>query len=152
MKTVARYLDNENNAFDGSFVSTLIKPHQVFVNGVVAYDPSKNVGSGLLVDTTLPIVDLFTLTRDSDPTTVISTIITASDNDVVKNIYVLVSSTQTTIPTSAEIKANGAQLPGTSSSYNFTGLSANTSYYTGGPWRLTDLETNPLLWLARRPS
>ena len=44
-------------------------------------------------------------------------------------MYVLVSSTQTTIPTSAEIKANGAQIPGNSSSYNFTRLSANTSYY-----------------------
>ncbi len=86
MKTVARYLDNENNAFDGSYVSTLINPHQVFVNDVVAYDATKNVGFGLLVDTTLPIVDVFTLTRGSDLTTVISTIITASDNDVVQYI------------------------------------------------------------------
>ena len=31
MKTVARYLDNDKTAFDDSYVSTLIKPKQVFV-------------------------------------------------------------------------------------------------------------------------
>jgi hypothetical protein len=129
MKTVARYLDDNNTDFDGSYVSTLIKPKQVFVNGVIAYDQAKNVGSGLLVDTTLPIVNVFTLTRGSDPTTAISTIITASDNDVVQDIYILLSSTQTTIPTSMEIKVAGTKIPGNSSSYNVTGLSANTTYY-----------------------
>ena len=104
MKAVARYLDNANTTFDGSYGSTLVNLNQVFVNGVVAYDPTKNVSSGLLVDTTHSIADKFTLTRGSDPTTAISTITTASDNDVVQDIYILVSSTQTTMPTSMEIK------------------------------------------------
>ena len=115
MNTVARYIDDNNTgvpppsdgrstAFDGSYVSTFIKPDQVFINGVIAYDPAKNFGSGLLVDKTLSIVNVFTLTRGSDPTTAISIIITASDNDVVQDIHILLSSTQTTIPTSMEIK------------------------------------------------
>ena len=66
MITVARYLDNDNmgvpppsdgrrTAFDGSYVSTLIKPTQVFVNGFVGCDATKYVGYGLLeIDTTLP--------------------------------------------------------------------------------------------------
>jgi len=111
---------------DDTYVSSLIKPKQVFVNGVVAYDPAKNVGFGLLFDMTLPIVKVFSLTRGPYPTTAISTIITAFDNDVVQNIYILVSSTQTTTPTSMEIKSAGTQIPGNPSSYNATGLSANT--------------------------
>jgi hypothetical protein len=39
VKTVARYLDNDNVAFDGSYISDLIKPNKVSVNGVVTYDP-----------------------------------------------------------------------------------------------------------------
>ena len=81
------------------------------------------------VDTTIPIVNVFTLTRGSDPKAFISTIIMASDNDVVQDIYTLVSATQTTKPTSMEIKIAVAQIPGNSSSYNVTGLSANTMYY-----------------------
>ena len=130
MKTVARYLDNNRVAFDGSYVSTLIKPKQVFVNGIVAYDATKEVGSGLLeADTILPIVNAFTLTQGSDTATAISTIIAASDNDVVQNIFIIVSSTQTVMPTSAEIKALGTQIPGNLSSYSAMGLSANTTYY-----------------------
>ena len=60
MKTVARYLDTENNDFDGSYVTTLIKPKQVYVNGVDAYDATKSVGYGLLSDTTLLVVNAFT--------------------------------------------------------------------------------------------
>ena len=83
----------------------------------------------LFVDTTLPIVDVFTLTRGSDPTTTILTIITASDSDVVQNIYILVSSTQTTKPTYTEIKVAVTQIPGNTSSVNVTEFSANTTYY-----------------------
>ena len=46
MKTVARYLDNANTSFDGSYVSTLIKPTHIFVNGVVAYDPAEARADG----------------------------------------------------------------------------------------------------------
>jgi hypothetical protein len=150
MKTVARYLDDNNTGFDGSYVSTLIKPKQVFVNGVIAYDQAKNVGSGLLIDTTLPIVNVFTLTRGSDPTTAISTIITASDNDVVQDIYILLSSTQTTIPTSMEIKVAGTKIPGNSSSYNVTWLSANTTYYG---WAMAvDVSGNESIIVASTPA
>ena len=48
MKTVARYIDNDKTAFDGSYVSSLIKPNQVFVNGNVAYDPAESLADGLL--------------------------------------------------------------------------------------------------------
>ena len=73
MKTVARYLDNNRVAFDGSYVSTLIKPKQVFVNGVVAYDATKEVGNGILdIDKALPVVDAFTLTQGPDPSSAIS--------------------------------------------------------------------------------
>jgi hypothetical protein len=93
MKTVARYLDKYNTLLNGSYVSSLIKPTQVFVNGIVGYDVAKNVVSGLLeADTTLPIIHAFTLTQSLDIGIAISTIITASDNDVVQNIYMLVSS------------------------------------------------------------
>ena len=96
MKTVARYLDDNNTSLDGSYVSTLIKPNQMFVNGVVAHDVSKEVGYGLLnVDTTSPGVNTFTLTQGTDIATAISTIIAASDNDEVDSIYVLISRTIT---------------------------------------------------------
>jgi hypothetical protein len=62
------------------------------------------------VDTTLPVVDVFTMTRGSYPTTAISAIITASDNDVVDIIYVLISRTITTRPTSIEIKVSGTRI------------------------------------------
>ena len=88
-----------------------------------------NHNAYLFVDTTIPIVNVFTLTRGLDPTTAISTTITASDNDVVQNIYIMVSSTQTTKPAFMEIKVAGTQIPGNSSSYNVIGLSANTTYY-----------------------
>ncbi len=108
MKNISRYLDNVNTAFDGSYVSTLIKPKKVFVNGVVGYDAAKNIASGLLeADKILPSVNAFTLTQGSDTATAISIIIAASDNDEVQNIYILVSSTQTAMPTYAEIKALG---------------------------------------------
>ena len=131
MKTVARYLVNDNMgvsiAFVCSYVSSLIKPKQVFVNGVVAYDPAKNVGSGNLADMTLPIINVFTLTQGSNPTSAISTIIAASDNDIVQNSFLLVSSTQSTIHTSMEIKVDETHILRNSSSYSFTGLSPNTT-------------------------
>ena len=48
MKTVARYLDDNNTSFDGSYVSTLIKTNQIFVNGVIAYDPAESRADGLI--------------------------------------------------------------------------------------------------------
>jgi len=83
----------------------------------------------LFINLTLFVVGVFTLTRGSDPTTAISTIITAYDNDAVQTIFILVSSTQTKMPTSMEIKVAGTRIPGNSSSYDVTGLSTNTTYY-----------------------
>jgi hypothetical protein len=150
MKAVARYIENENTTLDGSYLSTLINPNQVFVNGVIAYEPAENIDSGLLVDTTLPIVSVFTSTRGSTPTTVILTIITAYDNDVVQTIYILVSSTQMTMHTSMEIKVAGIQVPGNSLSYNVTWLSANTTYYG---WAMADdVSRNESVVVASTPA
>jgi len=96
-------LDSSGGGFPGALVS-LLKPADVFVdNPLHVEDPAPPLGlpsnllanhiADLIVDTTLPIVNVFTLTRGSDPTTAIWTIITASDNDVVQNMYMLVSST-----------------------------------------------------------
>ncbi len=104
MKTAARYLDNDNNAFDGSYVSSLIKPKQVFVNGVVAYDPTESRATGLLQ--LGPKVTNFTLDDGSTTDSVIGVVITISNVDV-GTIYLLFSSTQTTPPTPAQINANG---------------------------------------------
>jgi nucleoside-diphosphate-sugar epimerase len=105
------YLASDNMgvpiAFDGSYVSSLIKPKQVFLNGVLAYDPAKNDGSGNSADMTILIVNVFTLTQGTYPTIAILTIITAFDNDITENIYLLVSCTQTTMPTSMEINVIG---------------------------------------------
>ena len=76
-----------------------------------------------------PFVNVFTLTPGSDPTTAISTIITAADNDVVDTIYVLISSTITTRPTSVEIKASGTWIDGNVPSLNVGGLTPNQTYY-----------------------
>ena len=88
--------DSSGGGFPGALV-ILLKPAQAFVdNPSHVGDPAPPPGlptsqlanniADLFVDTTLPIVDVFTFARGSDPTTAISTIITASDNDVVQNI------------------------------------------------------------------
>ncbi len=48
MKTAARYLDNDNITFNNLYALTLIKPSYVFVNDVVAYDTTKDVGYELI--------------------------------------------------------------------------------------------------------
>ena len=79
---------SSGGGFPGALVS-LLKPAQAFTDnpshlGNPAPPPGlpnnqlANHIVDLLVDTTLPIVDVFTLTRGSDPTTAISTIITAT--------------------------------------------------------------------------
>jgi len=150
MKTVARYLDNNNTSLDGSFVSTFIKPKHVFLNGCVGYDETKYVDCGLLeIDTTLPVVNAFTLTQGADTATAISTIIVASNNDVVDNIYVLISSTITTRPKSIEIKASGARIDGNATSLNVGGLTPNQSYYG---WAMAvDKSGNESLIVASTP-
>ncbi len=58
MKTVARYLENDRTALDGSYISTLIKPTQVFLNEFIGYDATKNVGSGLFEADTTPFMSI----------------------------------------------------------------------------------------------
>ena len=109
--------DITGGQFIGALV-ILINPAEAFVdNPSQVGDPAPPPGlpnnhlanhiEDRFIDTTLPIVDVLTLTRGSNPTTAISTIITASDNDVVQNIYILLSSAQTTMPISMEIKVAG---------------------------------------------
>jgi hypothetical protein len=152
--------DSSGGGFPGALVS-LLKPGQAFVdNPSHVGDPAPppelpnnqlaNHIADLLVDTTLPIVNVFTLTRGSDPRTAISTIITASDNDEVQDIYIMVSATQTTMPTSTEIKVAGAKIPGNSTSHNVTGLSANTTYYG---WAMAvDVSGNESIIVASTPA
>jgi len=104
----------------------------------------------LFIDTTLPVVDVFTLTRGSDPTTIISTILTASDNDVVDGIYVLIPSKITTRPTSTEIKALGTRIDGNVTSINVWGLAQNQSYY--GWAMVVDTGVNESLIVASSPA
>jgi hypothetical protein len=132
--------DITGRQFPGALAS-LLNPAESFVdNPSHVGDPApppelpnnhlaNHIADLFLIHTTLPVVDAFTLTRGSDLKTAISTIITAFDNDVVQDLYILVSSTQTTKPTSMEIKVAGAQIPGNSSSYNLIGLSTDTTYY-----------------------
>jgi len=127
--------DSTGGRFPGALVS-LLEPAQAFVdNPSHTGDPAlqiKHLANHIadhFNDTTLPIVNMSTLTRGSDPSTAISTLFTASDNDVVQNIYILASATQTRMPTSMEIKVAETQIPGNSSSYNVTGLFVNTTYY-----------------------
>ena len=103
--------DSSGGGFPGALVS-LLKPGQAFVDNPSHVGdpglPNNQLANHIAdLDTTLPIVNVFTLTRGSDPRTAISTIITASDNDEVQDIYIMVSATQTTMPTSTEIKVAG---------------------------------------------
>jgi hypothetical protein len=86
MKTVARYLDSKHVTFDGSYVAPIIKPTQLFVNGVVAYDPTESRAAGLLP--LGPKVTNFTLVDGSTTDSVIGDIITFSNVDV-ETIYLL---------------------------------------------------------------
>jgi hypothetical protein len=126
MKTVAWYLDNENNAFDGKYVSSLIKPKQVFLNGVVAYDPAASRATGLFP--LGPKVTYFTLVDGSTTDSVIGADITFSKVDV-ETIYLLFSSTQTTPPTSAQIKASGVAFHGNTVTFTLGNIVIDRIYY-----------------------
>jgi hypothetical protein len=143
--------DSSGGGFPVAVVS-LLKPAQAFVDnpshvGYPAPPPRlpnnqlANQIADLFVDTTLPIVDVFTLTQGTDIATAISTVITASDNDVVDSIYVLISYTITTHPTSIEIKASGTRIDGNVTSLNVGGLTPSQSYY-GRAMTVDKLEMN----------
>ena len=88
---------------DGRFV-------QVFVNGVVAYDPAE-----VRADGQIPLGPKVTNSILVDGSTIdlviVGNVITFSNVDV-GAIYRLFSSTQTTPPTPAKIKANGIAFSG----------------------------------------
>jgi len=126
IKTVARYIDDNYTSFDGSYVSTLIKLNQVFVNGVTAYDPAEARAAGLLPFG--PKVTYFTLVDGSTTDSVIGGAITFSNFDV-GTIYLLFSSTQTTPPTPAQIKANGVAFPGNTTTFTIGNLVLAQVYY-----------------------
>jgi hypothetical protein len=126
MKTIARYLYNDNNAFDGPYVSSLIKPKQVFVNCVVAYDPAESRATGLLQ--LGPKVTNFTLVDGSTTDSVIGAVITFSNVDV-GTIYLLFSPTQQTSPIPAQIKAYGVAFPGNTTTFTIGNLVLAQVYY-----------------------
>ena len=94
-----------------------------------ANETIESLGSYTTQDNTPPTIDTFTLSPGATPTTEMDVGFLASDNDAVQTIYLLVSDTQTTAPTAAEIKASGTALTGNATSSTLTGLSANTTYF-----------------------
>lgn len=86
-------------------------------------------GFSFATDSIEPSVAAFTLSAGTPAFTRIDVGIDASDNDGVQSMILLVSDTQTTAPTSAEIKAVGVSLGGSTQAYAVTGLEPDTTYY-----------------------
>ena len=90
----------------------------------------ESMGSYTTSDLTAPVISTFTLAESvSSPTGEIVVTLAASDNDAVQTLYVMLSSTQTTEPSAADIKSLGVALAGTTTSHTFTGLDPDTTYY-----------------------
>ena len=96
------------------------------MNGVVAYDPSESRATDLLQ--LGPKVTNFTLVDGSTTDSVIGAIITFSNFDV-GTINLLFSSTQTTPPTPAQIKADGVEFPGSTTNFTIGNLVPDRVYY-----------------------
>lgn len=90
----------------------------------------ESLGNYTTQDLTAPTVDTFTLAESSSaPTQELDVTLAASDNDEVQTLYLLLSSTQTTAPSAADIKSLGVALPGSTTAHTFTGLDPDTTYY-----------------------
>ena len=89
----------------------------------------ETLGAYTTGDFTAPSVDTFTLAAGAAPTSEIVVGLGASDNDAVQTLYLMVSSTQTTAPTAAAIKASGTALAGATTAHTITGLDSGTTYY-----------------------
>lgn len=87
------------------------------------------LGSYVTEDNTPPVVATSTMALGTPATTAIDLSFSATDNDAVETIYVWLSTSQTTVPTAAEIKASGQALAGSATSLAKTGLTPATTYY-----------------------
>ena len=94
-----------------------------------ANETIESLGAYTTQDNTAPVVSSFTLAQGTTPTSEIDVGLPSSDNDAVQTLYLMVSDTQTTQPTAAEIKASGTALAGTTTSHTVTGLVPGTTYY-----------------------
>ena len=138
MKSVARFFtlfNDEEVDIDGAYVSNLITPDQAFVHQFIGYDPTKEVARGLVPGNDpifsrqgfiIPSVNTFTVALGAIPATQLDVGLAATD---VQTFYLLVSETQASPPTPAEIKASGTVLPGTTAAHTVTGLAPGATYF-----------------------
>ena len=106
-----------------------LRYHWLKLRDQSANETIESLGAYTTQDNTAPTVDTFTLAQGTTPTSEIDVTLAASDNDAVQTLYLMVSDTQTTQPTAAEIKASGTALAGTTTSHTVTGLVPGTTYY-----------------------
>jgi hypothetical protein len=72
------------------------------------------------------VVHSFTIALGTNPTQEITVTLSAS---AVDTLYVLMSKTQTTLPTAAQVIASGVALPSSTTAYTFTDLDQGATYY-----------------------
>ena len=101
----------------GTFTYSVGGPNQLRYYWIKLRDEASNttietLGAYTTGDFTAPSVNTFTLAAGAAPTSEIVVGLGASDNDAVQTLYLMVSSTQTTAPTAAAIKASGTALAG----------------------------------------
>lgn len=87
------------------------------------------LGTYTTQDNTPPVLGALSLARGTPGTTSVVATFSATDNDEVETIYVLVWPDQSNVPSATEVKAVGQALAGTATSLTRTGLSHNTTYY-----------------------
>lgn len=80
-------------------------------------------------DNTAPTIDTATMALGTPAQSTIDLTFDVSDNDAVQSIFTLISASQSTAPTSAEIKTSGTAHGGNDTSFSVVGLTQNTLYY-----------------------